>query len=111
MPCSGFPASRSRSGPITPYARQAVLAGVTLDEETVAHVSQLRATLQHDSGAALAELESPHQAAVPALEARHEGQQHELKLQLEAAGRRERHLQVCVCGPEAETTNAEQLRD
>ncbi|XP_043210628.1 plectin-like, partial [Amphibalanus amphitrite] len=73
---------------------KAVLAGVTLDEETAASVSQLRATLQHDSGAALAELESAHQAALRALEARHERQQRELRLQLEAASRRERHLQL-----------------
>ncbi|KAF0298281.1 Pericentrin [Amphibalanus amphitrite] len=72
---------------------KAVLAGVTLDEETAASVSQLRATLQRDSGAALAELESAHQAALRALEARHERQQRELRLQLEAASRRERHLQ------------------
>ena len=60
----------------------------------MASVSQLRVALQRDSGAALAELEAAHQAALRALEARHERQQRELRLQLEAAARRERHLQV-----------------
>ncbi|XP_037076429.1 centrosomal protein of 131 kDa-like [Pollicipes pollicipes] len=47
---------------------KAVLAGVSLDEETASSVAQLRAALQCDSGAALAELEAAHQAELRALE-------------------------------------------